>query len=353
MRSVRKGEIEIGQEEVDLSIVVPAYNEEESIGPLFEAIKSAVQPLCCTYEVIFVDDGSLDETVARIESLELHDQVVKCIRMRRNFGKSMALAAGFNECRGRVVVTMDADLQDDPAEIPALISKIEEGWDLVSGWKARRKDPLEKRIASKVFNGIVSRISGVKLNDFNCGLKAYRSEVVKKLTVYGGRHRFLPVIAHSYGFRICELAVAHHERRFGSSKYGLQRYFAGFLDFFAIVFLMFFQRRPLHFLGWVAAVPFVTGTALTIYVAVMKFGFGETGNRPSLLAAVFLLGLSFQILIFGLLAELIIHLKISESFDPDDFVSSKSRRNGRAAVEARKGVAKTPGVSGGDEGEDA
>jgi glycosyltransferase involved in cell wall biosynthesis len=321
-------------EVLELSIVVPAYNEEESIVPLFDAIRAAVDPLTLSYEVVFIDDGSTDGTVKEIEGLELTEQIVKCIRLRRNFGKSLALAAGVAECNGESVVTMDADLQDDPGEIPALIAKIEEGWDLVSGWKARRKDPLEKRFASKLFNSIVSKISGVKLNDFNCGLKAYRSEVVKKINVYGGRHRFIPVIAHSFGFRICELVVKHHERKHGTSKYGLKRYFSGFLDFFAIVFLMFFQRRPLHFLGWIAAIPFFIGLALVVYVMIMKFAFGETGNRPSLIAGVFFMGLSFQIFIFGLLAELITHLRISESFNPHDFVAGKSRRGKKKPEES-------------------
>jgi glycosyltransferase involved in cell wall biosynthesis len=322
-----------GDETFDLSIVVPAFNEEESIVPLFDAICAAVDPLGLRYEVVFIDDGSTDDTVRKIEGLQLTGQTVKCIRLRRNFGKSLALAAGFAECDGEIVVTMDADLQDDPGEIPALIAKIEEGFDLVSGWKAERKDPLEKRFASKIFNSIVSKISGVKLNDFNCGLKAYRREVVKKINVYGGRHRFIPVIAHSFGFRIGELVVEHRPREFGTSKYGLRRYFSGFLDFFAIVFLMFFQRRPLHFLGWIAAVPFFVGLALVIYVMIMKFAFGETGNRPSLVAGVFFMGLAFQVFIFGLLAELITHLRISESFNPRDFVAGVTERGNRKGDE--------------------
>ena len=305
-----------------LSIVIPAYNEAESVPRLVQGIRDVVAEMRIETEIVFVDDGSTDGTAAAIEGADGGPVSIKLIRMRTNFGKSIALAAGFAECKGDLVVTMDADLQDDPREIPALLAKIDEGWDLVSGWKRDRRDPREKRWASRIFNGVVSKFSGLKLHDFNCGLKAYRQEVVRKLRIYGGRHRFIPVIAHSYGFRVGEIPTVHHERKFGVSKYGLSRYTSGMFDFFTILFLMFYQRRPLHFIGKVAAIPLTLGALLVVYVMIMKFWFGETGNRPSLIAGVFMLGTAFQIFFFGLLAELVTHIRLSEQFDPTDFVHS-------------------------------
>jgi glycosyltransferase involved in cell wall biosynthesis len=232
----------------------------------------------------------------------------------------MALAVGFQQARGEKVVTMDADLQDDPAEIPRLLEKIDEGWDLVSGWKKVRKDPFEKRLMSKMFNAVVSATSGLKLHDFNCGLKAYRIEVVKTVKVYGELHRFLPLIAFYYGFRVAEVPVAHHPRQFGKSKYGKGRYFAGLFDFVSVNFLMSYQRKPLHLLGKISFFSFFIGTLLVGYVCFMKFIMGGTGNRPTLTAGVFFYGLAVQIFIFGLLAELVTFTGHSNNVRYQDFI---------------------------------
>ena len=309
----------VESDRVALSVIVPAFNERQSIGPLYQSLLNALTPLDLCCELIFVDDGSDDGTFEEMENLPASG-LVRCVQLRKNFGKSIALATGFALARGAVVITMDADLQDDPAEIPRLLEKIDEGWDVVSGWKSTRRDPFEKRFMSRIFNWTVSRASGLRLHDFNCGLKAYRNEVVKKLQIYGEHHRFIPVIAASYGFRVTEIPVQHRAREFGRSKYGFGRYFSGLFDFFTITFLMFYGRRPLHFLGYICTVPFVLGWALVLYVMVMKYGFDQTGTRPALIAGVFFVGISTQIFLFGLLAELITHVSFKSSFQHEDFV---------------------------------
>ncbi len=308
---------------LDLSIVVPAFDEHESIAPLHAVLVEAVQPLGLRWELVLVDDGSTDGTFEQMTRLEPADPAtmsIRCIQLRKNFGKSIALTTGFARARGDVVITMDADLQDDPAEIPRLLEAIEDGWDVVSGWKSTRRDPLEKRVMSRLFNAVVTRVSGLRLHDLNCGLKAYRREVVEKLRIYGEHHRFIPVIAASYGYRVTELPVRHHARVHGRSKYGVTRYLSGLFDFFTVTFLMFYGRRPLHFLGTFSIPPFLAGWALVLYVMVMKYGFDQTGSRPALIAGVFFIGTSLQIFLFGLLAELMTHVSFRTSFEPEDFV---------------------------------
>jgi glycosyltransferase involved in cell wall biosynthesis len=307
------------QTSLDLSIIVPAFNEEESIRILYEEIVATLEPENISFEVIFVDDGSSDSTFEEIQRLQPLDNYVIGIQFRRNFGKSIALSTGFQLARGQVIVTMDADLQDDPSEIPRLLEKISEGYDVVSGWKRYRLDPLEKRLASKVFNKVVSAVSGLKLKDFNCGLKAYHWKVAKEIRIYGQQHRFIPVIASSKGFRVCEIPVKHHERRFGRSKFGLGRYLHGMLDLLTVKFLTDYGQRPLHFLGTAGMCLFVPGCLLISFVMVMKFGLGQTGNRPSLIAGVFLLGMSFQVFFVGLLAELVTFSTFSANLSPDQF----------------------------------
>jgi glycosyltransferase involved in cell wall biosynthesis len=304
---------------VKLSIVIPAYNEAPNIRQLFDRILDAVKKMGVSFELVFIDDGSTDNTYDEIQHLPVSGFILKSVKLRRNFGKAIALSVGFEKATGEIVITMDADLQDDPHEIPKFMAKIEEGWDVVSGWKKIRNDPLEKRLASKVFNSVVSFVSGLKLHDFNCGFKAYRQSVVRHLQIYEGQHRFIPVIVANLGFSVGEISVTHFKRKYGKSKYGLSRYPHGMFDFFTIIFLMFFRRRPLHFLGRVASLPLLGGTLLVCYVIVMKYAYGETGDRPALAAGIFLIGTAFQIFFFGLIAELITHLRFSSSFKSSDY----------------------------------
>jgi len=220
-----------------ISVVIPVHDEERSVALLYDELRSALQPLDTSWEAIFVDDGSTDGTFAALTRLHSAADNVRVVRLRRNFGKAAALVAGFDQARGDTVVTMDGDLQDDPAEVPRLLAKLDEGFDLVSGWKARRRDPLSRRILSRIFNSVTSRFSGVRLHDMNCGLKAYRAEVVHGLRLYGELHRFIPVLAHYRGFRIAELPVNHRPRGHGRSRYGIERYLRGFLDLLTVSFI--------------------------------------------------------------------------------------------------------------------
>ncbi|MCD6229083.1 MAG: glycosyltransferase family 2 protein [Candidatus Omnitrophica bacterium] len=308
---------------IDISIIIPAYNEEQNIKPLYESIVDILKPLNKNYEIIFIDDGSMDNTFREIDNLRSLDERVKCIQLRKNFGKSLALAIGFNKTRGDIVITMDADMQDDPEEIPRFIEKIQEGWDLVSGWRQIRKDPFEKRLSSRLFNIIVSKVSGLRLHDFNCGFKVYRRKVLKTIKIYGELHRFIPMIAHSYGFKICEIPIRHHKRQFGKTKFGKERYLAGLFDLFTTAFIGRYLRKPLHLLGRVSLIASVSGILLLIYVSVMKFVFGQTGNRPALTISVFLLGLAVQIFLFGLLADLVSYTNQRYNFKEEDFISKK------------------------------
>lgn len=236
-----------------LSIVIPAYNEEDSIKPLYDEIKASVAKLIKNhkiqdYEILFVNDGSSDNTEKNIVKLTA-DKRVKLISLRKNFGKSKALQIGFQHICGDIIVTMDADLQDDPTELANFIAKLDEGYDMVSGWKFNRLDPLEKTLPSKLFNFVTSKVSGIKIHDFNCGFKAYRKEVVKSLNIYGEFHRYIPVLALRNGFRITEITVKHHKRQFGKSKFGMERYLRGMFDAVSALFLLKFYDKPMYFFG--------------------------------------------------------------------------------------------------------
>jgi glycosyltransferase involved in cell wall biosynthesis len=291
--------------EPTISVVAPAFDEERSVALLFDELQAALDPLDAPWEVVFVDDGSRDGTFAALTRLhDAHDNV-RVVRLRRNFGKSAALAAGFEQARGEVVVTIDADLQDDPAEIPRLLAKLDEGFDLVSGWKSRRRDPWTRRVLSRIFNRLASVVSGVTLHDVNCGLKAYRAEVVHDLRIYGELHRFLPVLAHERGYRVAELPVNHRPRNHGRSRYGLERYLRGFLDLLTVSLVGRYRHRPLHLFGGVGLVLGAIGTLVLAYLTVLKVTGEAIGHRPLLILGVLLVVVGLQLFSLGLLGEMI------------------------------------------------
>jgi dolichol-phosphate mannosyltransferase len=288
-----------------ISVIVPVHDEEQSVEPLFTELAGALAPLDTSWEVVFVDDGSTDSTFARLTRLhELHDQV-RVVRLRRNFGKAAALAAGFAEAAGDVVVTIDGDLQDDPNEIPRLLAKLEEGFDLVCGWKTRRRDPLTRRVPSRIFNAVAGRLSGLRLHDMNCGLKAYRAEVVHGLRLYGELHRYIPVLAHYRGFRIAEIPVNHRARGHGRSRYGMERYVRGFLDLLTVTFVGRYRHRPLHLFGGFGLLLLGGGFAILGYLTAIKIGGAAIGGRPLLTLGVLLVVVGMQFLSLGLLTELV------------------------------------------------
>ena len=295
---------------LDLSVVVPVFNEDESLPELEAWIRSVCEREGLRYEVLLVDDGSTDRSWEVIEGLAAANPAVRGLRFRRNQGKSAALNAGFERARGRVVVTMDADLQDSPDELPGLVRMIDdEGYDLVSGWKQKRHDPLSKTIPSKFFNAVTRRISHIELNDFNCGLKAYRGEVVKDIDVYGEMHRYIPLLAKWAGYsRIGEKVVEHRARKYGVTKFGLERFVNGFLDLLTITFVGKFGKRPMHFFGLWGTVSFVAGFGVLLYLAAAKLIADVYGiaTRPLFFAGMILLIVGTQLFVTGFLAELII-----------------------------------------------
>ena len=288
-----------------ISVIVPVHDEERSVALLHDELNAALEPLSEPWETIFVDDGSSDGTFAALTRLHAANDNVLVVRLRRNFGKAAALQAGFEEARGDVVVTIDGDLQDDPAEIPRLLAKLDEGFDLVSGWKTRRRDPLTRRIPSRVFNSVTGQLSGLRLHDLNCGLKAYRADVVRGMRIYGELHRFIPVLAHYRGFRVAELPVNHRPREHGRSRYGMERYVRGFLDLLTVTFMGRYRHRPLHLFGGVGLVLGAVGTVVLAYLTVLKLTGEAIGHRPLLTLGVLLVVVGVQLVSLGLVSELV------------------------------------------------
>jgi glycosyltransferase involved in cell wall biosynthesis len=288
-----------------ISVVVPVHNEERSVALLLDELDSALQPLETPWEAVFVDDGSTDGSYAALTRLHAARDNVTIVRLRRNFGKAAALAAGFAQAKGDVIVTIDGDLQDDPAEIPRLLVKLEEGYDLVSGWKSRRQDPLRRRALSRFFNTVAGWVSGLRLHDINCGLKAYRAEVVRGLRLYGELHRFIPVLAHHRGYRIAELPVNHRPREHGRSRYGLERYLRGFLDLLTVSFIGRYRHRPLHLFGGLGLALSAAGIGILVYLTVVKAMGHSIGGRPLLILGVLLVVVGIQVFSLGLITELI------------------------------------------------
>jgi len=291
-----------------ISVVVPVWNERESIKSLYLSLRHTLESVGGGYEIIFVDDGSTDGTFAVLTTLHDEDpNHIRVIHFRRNFGKTAALAAGFGKAQGEMIVTMDADLQDDPQEIPKLLDKLEEGCDMVVAWRRDRQDPLSKRLLSRIFNGAVSLLTGVRLHDLNCGFKAFRREVIANLKLYGELHRFIPVLAHWRGYRLAELAVVHHPRKYGRSKYGVERLGRAFVDFLVVLFLTRYLKRPLQLFGSIGAVLFLFGFGIGAYHIVLWFRLDGIGFRPLLFAGILAMIVGVQIASIGLLGEMIRH----------------------------------------------
>jgi glycosyltransferase involved in cell wall biosynthesis len=297
-----------------LSIVIPVFNEVESIPLLYDEIVATADSLSLPWELIFIDDGSSDGTTRVLHEVYERDPRVQIIEFRRNFGKSAALAAGFEAADGDAIITMDGDLQDLPAEIPRLIEQLNQGADLVSGWKFPRHDPLNKRLPSSIFNAVVRSLSGVKLHDFNCGLKAYRREVIKEIRIYGELHRYIPVLAHFRGFRVVEIQVGHRARKYGRSKFGNGRFARGFFDLLTVLFLAQYTRRPLHFFGWFGVGALMLGFVINAYLAIIWLLGHAIGTRPLLTLGVLLMIIGAQFVVFGLLAEMIASTKTERDY---------------------------------------
>jgi len=301
---------------LEVSVVVPLYNEAESLVELEQGIRESLTALGLTYEIIFVDDGSSDESFGVVEDLHAKGTGVRAIRFRRNYGKAAALAVGFAAARGTFIVTMDADLQDDPGEIGSLLDKMKEGYDLVSGWKKQRHDPWTKRWPSKLFNWVTSRVSGIRIHDFNCGLKAYRRDVTEEIGVYGELHRYLPVLAHWRGYRVGEVVVHHRERKFGKTKYGVERLILGFLDLLTVVLITRYTRSPLHFFGTMGVVLNLVGAGISLYLLGLKIQYGDIqGRTPLLMLGVLMMVVGVQFISIGLLGEMIARMQQSDERD--------------------------------------
>ena len=296
-------------DKIDLSIVIPLFNEEENVKPLYAQLKEALESLEQNYEIIIVDDGSTDRSFELLKGLQAQDKRLKVIRFRRNFGQTAAFAAGFEHARGRVVVTMDADLQNDPADIPQLLEKLEEGYDVVSGWRVERWKSawLTRRLPSVVANRLISETTGVHLHDYGCSLKAYRSEVVKNINLYGELHRFIPAMASWMGVSVAEIPVHYRSRQFGRSKYGMSRTIKVILDLLTVRFLLSYSTRPIHIFGSLGLAMSGLGGILGLYLSVVKLAVGQDiGDRPLLLLAILLMVLGVQMITMGLLGELVV-----------------------------------------------
>lgn len=293
-----------------ISIVIPLFNEEESLLHLYERLTNVFQE---DVEFIFVDDGSTDKSLRILEDLSNKDKRVKVISFRRNFGKSSALSAGFKKSCGDIIVTMDADLQDQPEEVPKLIEKLKEGYDLVIGWKYPRLDPLSKKFPSKVINSLTSFFTGLKIHDMNSGLKVMRREVIEEVAMYGELHRYMPHLAHMKGFKVAEVKVKHAERKFGKSKFGAKRFLSGIFDLLTIIFLGKFGKKPLHFFGLFGLILFLIGLGINIYIAYLRFRYSSIlGRLPLLLLGILNMIIGIQFISMGLIGELLTSFYVKE-----------------------------------------
>ncbi len=292
---------------MDLSLVIPIYNEAENIPLLINSITQSLKDSHLTYEIICVDDGSQDGSTNVLKDIAVNNPYLKAIILRRNYGQTPAMAAGFENATGKVIITLDGDLQNDPADIPLLLETLEKGYDLVSGWrKHRQDDALTRLLPSKIANGIIGKITGVKLHDYGCSLKAYRQELIADMNLYGELHRFLPALAYIEGAKITEIPVNHHPRRFGKSKYGLGRTFRVIMDLLTVFFIKKFLTRPMHVFGFFGLISMILGFLIGVYLTFIKLGLGQSiGDRPLLILCVLLILTGVQLFSFGLLGELL------------------------------------------------
>ncbi len=305
MRALEPQLLHVAADPPRLSVVAPLLNEEETLGPLYDEVRAALEPLGIAWEIVYVDDGSTDGSYRELVRLHEAHSNVRVVRLRRRFGKAAALAAGFEVAAGDVIVTIDADLQDDPAEIPNLLAKLDEGYDLVSGWKRNRRDPLSRRIVSRIYNRATALVTGVRLHDMNCGLKAYRAEVLKNVQLYGELHRFVPVLAHHLGYSTAEIAVSHRPRGNGRSRYGPERYVRGFLDLLTVAFMGRYRYRPLHLFGGIGLLLGGSGFLILAYLTVLKLGGAGIGGRPLLMLGILLVVIGIQLISLGLVGEML------------------------------------------------
>ena len=293
---------------MDISVVVPLYNEEDNVQLLYEEIKGVLDTMAEQAEIVFVDDGSRDRTLAKLEAIQAGDDHVRVVSLRRNFGQTAAMTAGFDHARGGVIITMDGDLQNDPHDIPQLVGKLNEGYDVVTGWRYDRQDPfLSRKLPSQLANRLISRVTGVGLHDYGCTLKAFRREVIDNINLYGEMHRFIPAIASGMGISFTEVKVNHRARRFGTSKYGISRTIRVVLDLITVKFMLSYATRPLHVFGTVGVVSSLLGVLIALVLTVQRQLYGVAlANRPLLLLAVLLIFMGIQFITIGLLAELVV-----------------------------------------------
>jgi glycosyltransferase involved in cell wall biosynthesis len=303
------------KKELFFSVVIPLLNEEESLPELSQKLEEELNKIAKdSYEVIFIDDGSTDNSYEVIKQINQKNNRFKAIRFRRNFGKSAALSVGFDRAKGRYVATMDADLQDDPKELSNLLDKMRAGYDLVSGWKRDRHDPISKTLPSKLFNYVTSKTSGIKLHDFNCGLKLYKREVVKSLHVYGEMHRYLPALAHWQGFKVTEQPVEHHPRIYGYSKFGISRFLNGYLDLLTVLFTTRYVKRPLHFFGFLGTFIAFVGFCIDLVLSIQwALGLTSLSNRPLALLGIAMIIVGVQFISMGLIGEIIVKSNIDKT----------------------------------------
>lgn len=301
---------------IDISFVIPVKNEQDSVQILYEEISKVVKSLNKSFEIIFIDDGSTDETFERLKKIHTSDKLVKVIRLRGNFGKSTSLQAGFEYSNGEIVFTLDGDLQDNPKEIPVFLNKIEEGYDMVSGWKKKRLDPsITKVIPSRIINFLTRVLTGVQIHDINCGFKAYKREVITNLNLYGELYRFIPIIAAKQNFKVAEVVVEHRARKFGKTKFGWGRGIKGILDLLTIVFLTGYLRRPGHFFGTLGIISFFLGFIIGLYITYLRFATGSIQFRqPLLFLGMLLMIIGIQLISTGLLAEMMVFSKGKQDY---------------------------------------
>ncbi len=301
---------------MDISVIIPVFNEEKNVVLLYPKLKNILETVTTNYEIIFVDDGSKDDTLKNLIEFYKKDNKVKIIVFKKNFGQSAALKAGFEYAKGGIIITMDGDLQNDPNDVPLLLNKLKQGYDVVSGWRHKRKDNISKRFFSKISNEVHRKLTGLNIHDSGCSLKAYKKEAIKDLELYGELHRYIPAILNWGGYKISEIKVRHHKRKYGKTKYGMKRLIKGFLDLMNIKFWNEYATRPLHFFGGIGIVFVMVGIILGLYLSFQKLILGITiSNKATLFLVILLILLGFQLVFFGFLASIITRVYHTKNYD--------------------------------------